>query len=218
MTDTTNADRPFNQTRYVLWWIVGTATGWYAAYWLGLVLSGLVLGMLQISPAALSGTEPLPESAQLPLLFLQLATLFVIGLAIGIGQWLVLRQQVPQISRWPLFTALGGVVALFAGPYLFLLIGLGMSLLQWLILRNVLNRTGWWIIISAGAWALGYVLGSMFSQVLAQALDAAAAGMIGYVMVGIISGVLTGAALLWLLRENRVLLDGLRAEAARAQR
>ena len=37
-------------------------------------------------------------------------------------------------------------------------------------------------------------------------------GLVGSILIGTIIGAITGAVLLWLLRENRVLLDGLRQE------
>jgi hypothetical protein len=212
MTEVTTTERPFNQTQLWLWWVLATAGGWLGAYWISGLLNVLVLNLLQIDLAALAGSESLPESVQLPLLFLQLATLFVVGVVVGGAQWFILRRQIPQIGRWPLFTAFGCLITVFAGPFALLLVGLGMGLLQWLILRNVLNRTGWWSPISAGAWVLGYFLGNMAGALLINVLDIALAQLIAYATVGIVGGALTGVALLWLLRENAGLLESLRQE------
>jgi len=45
----------------------------------------------------------------------------------------------------------------------------------------------------------------------------AAFGPMGAQLIGAIVGALTGAVLLWMLRENRTLLDGLREEAEQAK-
>ncbi len=214
--NTLTASRP-NESQYWLLWVLATASGWLAAYWIGILLNGVVLSLLQVDPATLSGSQPPPESVQLPLLVLELATLFLIGAVVGGAQWLILRRQIPQIGRWPLFTAIGCLITLFAGPFWLLLSGLGMGLLQWLILRSILNRAGWWSPVSAGAWVLGYVLGNVTGLLLASVLDAALAQLIGYAVVGIVGGALTGAFLLWLLRQNRTLLDGLHEEAEQAK-
>ncbi len=214
----TPASNDFNQNRYWLLWVLGTAGGWLTAYWVSILIGSLVLSSLPIDPATLSSSEPLPEAVQMPLLFLQVATLFIIGAIVGGAQWLLLRQQIPQVGRWPLFTALGCLITLFAGPYWLLFVGLGMGLLQWLILRNILNRSGWWSLISAGGWALGFVLGDVVGLLLSSVLDVTLAQLLGYTTIGIVAGALTGVVLLWLLRENRVLLDGLREEAEQAKR
>ena len=217
MTEVTTTERPFKPTQYWLSWMLATAGGWLAAYWLGGLLSSIVLSFLQIDPATLSGSETLPESLQIPLLILQLATLFVIGAAVGGAQWFILRRQLPQVGRWTLFTALGCLITVFAGPFALLLVGLGMGLLQWLILRSILNRTGWWAPVSVGAWVLGFIVGDLAGRLLVSALVPAIAQMIGYTVVGIVGGAVTGALLLWMLRENRALLDGLHAEAQQAK-
>lgn len=214
MKDDALASNNFNQNRYWLLWVLATAGGWLAAYWISFLLNGLAFGLLQIDPAALSDSQALPESAQLPLLFLELASLFVIGAVVGGAQWLILRQQIPEVGRWPLFTAIGCLLTLFAGPYWFLLLGLGMGLLQWLILRNILNRTGWWSVVSAVAWPIsnmtaGGLLGIVVGQLTNSMILAA---MVSWVTSGAIVGAITGAALLWLLRENVALLKSLRQD------
>ena len=217
MTDVTTTERPFNQRQYWLLWVLATTGGWVTAYWISGLLSSIVLSLLQIDLAALAGAETLPESLRMPLLVLQVATLFVVGAVIGGAQWLVLRRQMPQVSRWPLFTAAGCLITMFAGQFALLLIGLGMGLLQWLILRGILNRSGWWAPISAGAWVAGFFAGDLVGILLTGVVDGILLEMIRYTAVGVVGGALTGVVLLWLLRENRELLDGLREEAEQAK-
>ena len=89
--------------------------------------------------------------------------------------------------------------------------------LQWLVLRQRLARAGWWIAASTVGWAIGPVI-VLFGGVVGE-LDAALIVLLVAVLWGIgglVGGAITGAVLVWLLRQRVVDADGLGSGAARA--
>lgn len=142
-----------------LQWIMVTTVGW-------------ILGMLFIHPFGLAAS----------------------GIAIGVLQWVVLQQQMRDARRWILASIAGWVGAwmitllvvpedarLLAG----FILGLGAGGTQWMVLRREVQWAGWWIIISALAWATGLGL------------------VPGVIVSGVIPGSMTGIGLGVLLRHAR---------------
>jgi hypothetical protein len=159
--------------------------------------------------------DQVPQSTALLLAGVSLVLLLIVGFAIGFFQWVVLRKQVPQIRQWALFTGLGFALGSFA---MLTFMGLGVGLAQWLLLRRELSKTGWWPVMSAVAWPLAYMFGGSLGAYIGQAVNAPfIGGVLGSTLIGAIVGAITGAVLLWMLRENRTLLNGLREEAERAK-
>lgn len=202
------------QPREWLWWILATAGGWLlgslAAYAISIALSMAGLGAaLEADPTQIS------QSTALLLMALSLVSLLIVGAAVGALQWLFLRRHLPTINRWAIFTGLGFAL----GSFVFLpFMGAGVGLTQWLLLRRDLNKTGWWPVVNAIAWPLGYMLGGAGGAAVGTALGSAVlGGLVGSILIGTLIGAITGAVLLWLLRENRVLLDGLRQELGEAR-
>lgn len=118
-------------------------------------------------------------------------TEFVIGLAVGGTQWVVLRNRIEGAKWWILASALGwvagrGLVAVAFTPEDLVLVGgalgafLGMG--QWLVLRRQAARSWWWIILSGLSSAVGMT------------------GFLGEPLVGSIVGAATGLALEPMLR------------------
>jgi hypothetical protein len=78
---------------------------------------------------------------------------------------------------------------------------------QWLILRRQVRRAGWWILASTAGWAVGGAVGDAVGLavlgavggVMDDAVFNAVVGAVGGAMIGII----TGAVLVWLLRQPR---------------
>jgi len=132
-----------------------------------------------------------------------------IGAVVGVLQWLVLRRRVSKAGWWILASTAGLAVA-FAVVYLAVAYGspgdlddvaamaLGgavMGTLQWLVLRRQVSRAGWWVLASTVGWGL-------CGAVAAAGDDAE--GMIAFVSLvggGVVLGAVTGAALVWLLRQ-----------------
>ena len=137
-------------------WVLATAGGWLLGSLANVVVINLV-GATGLGEA-LNATSPdqVPQSTTLLLAGVSLVLLLIVGFAIGFFQWMVLRQQVPQIRQWALFTALGFALGSFA---MLTFMGLGVGLAQWLLLRRELSKTGWWPVINAVAWPLAYMFG-----------------------------------------------------------
>jgi hypothetical protein len=173
------------------------------------------LNMTEFGAALEADPTQISQSTALLLMALSLVSLLIVGVITGALQWLVLRRHVPGIQRWAIFTGLGFALGAFA---FWALIGVGVGVTQWLLLRRDLNKTVWWLVVNAVAWPLGYVLGGVAGSALGTALGSVVlGGLVGSILIGVLIGAITGAALLWLLRENRVLLDGLRQEAEAAK-
>lgn len=144
----------------------------------------------------------------------------VAGLAIGIGQWLVLRRRMVHAGWWVLATIVGWVIcdavsaasgssnpALGVGGLA--LSAVVIAMLQWLVLRRGATQAGRWIVVSTGALALasfaGFAVilaarfGSWFQLKPTDFPSAIPWGLAGMVM-GPIYGAMTGVVLVWLLR------------------
>jgi hypothetical protein len=199
----------FNQPREWLLWTAATIGGWVlgsaSSYLLSMILSMTGLGAaLEADPASV------PQETVLLLMGVSLGILLIIGVSVGALQSLVLRRHVAGVQRWAVFTGLGFAL----GSFVFLaFMGLGVGLMQWLMLRRDLNKTGWWPVMSAVAWPLGYMFGGGLGVTVGAAFNSALiANLVGAALTGAIIGAITGAVLLWMLRENAALLEGLRQE------
>jgi hypothetical protein len=122
-------------------------------------------------------------------------TEFVIGLTVGLAQWVILRKQVQHSEWWILASALGWgagrvLVDVMLTPQDVILVGgiLGAALgtAQWLVLRHHVIQSWWWIVVSALSWGVGLT------------------AVLGETLVGSIAGAATGLALEPLLRYSSV--------------
>ena len=142
-----------------------------------------------------------------------LATAFVdgliIGTAIGIAQWLVLRRQLNPVGWWPVLSIVGFGLGKAAGDALApglsgpvghglagAVIGLSVGVTQWLVLRRHVEGTEWWVPANVMAWAVAWsIIGSVEGAAgapiawvyLAGAIGAGAAGLsTGFLLVSLI--------------------------------
>lgn len=115
----------------------------------------------------------------------------IAGLVIGVLQWVVLRQRLPQAGWWILASAAGWaggwatVIALAPlGPGILTatVLGAAMGTTQWILLQRHFYRAGWWIVVSALGWTAGLAL------------------LTGPLLVGAVAGAVTGIALELLMR------------------
>ena len=125
----------------------------------------------------------------------------IIGLIVGLSQWLVLRRRLSVSAWWSATTGLWLLaewsVFAFRAPGGFLgglIVGCG----QWLVLKSKLPAAWVWIAISAFAWGLGVIL----APGLNLALGTTYLGQ--YVIFHTLIAALTGAGLVWLLNKNQV--------------
>lgn len=150
---------------------------------------------------------------------------------VAIIQWLILRRRVSRIGWWAPAIIAGFVLAsilLYALPItrkhlitpdlgitdilgwiMFLALGGTLAgVLQWLFLRRHVSRAGWWVLANAVGWSLaGMVLWlptrflfkwvspyNWFLQLLLSLINP-------FLFFRIITGAVTGGALVWLLRQ-----------------
>ena len=132
----------------------------------------------------------------------------IIGTAIGIAQWLVLRRQVNPVGWWPVLSIVGFGLGKAAGEALTqglsapighglvgAVIGLSVGVTQWLVLRRHVEGAAWWVPANVAAWAVAWsIIGSVEGAAgtpiawvyLAGAIGAGAAGVItGFVLVSL---------------------------------
>jgi hypothetical protein len=134
----------------------------------------------------------------------------VIGTAIGFAQWLVLRRGISSVGWWVGFSIIGfglgkalSEAVAPATPTVLdyglsgAVIGASVGLAQWLVLRQHVSAAGWWVPATILAWVAGWSL-------IGLAEKSAGLPTLGVYLVGAIgaagAGIVTGAALLWLLR------------------
>jgi hypothetical protein len=137
----------------------------------------------------------------------------VIGVSIGIAQWLVLTRRINHAGWWVLASTIGfavgkaladgigqadaGAAGLAVGGAA---IGASIGIAQWLVLRRHVEQAAWWVLATVAAWAVGWSI--------ASAIDEAAGGPTGMsYLIGAsgsaAAGIITGFALAWLLRQRR---------------
>ena len=139
----------------------------------------------------------------------------VMGLTGGYFQWVVLRERIAGAGLWGLTSALGygaamgALIAADAGEnnalagvvILGSIFGVVSGILQWLILRRKVPR--------AGLWLLANLLGSLVGAVailIATAVSKTGNWGLAIMSFGLVFGVgngaITGAVLVWLLRQS----------------
>jgi hypothetical protein len=139
----------------------------------------------------------------------------VIGISIGIGQWLVLNRRINR-TRWWIVTSIigfgigkdvgdivaqvvpGAIGSAFAG----LAIGASLGVAQWLVLRRHVPEASWWILASAIGWAVG---STIIASVDGESDDGMALAYVIGAIGAAVTGLITATALVWLLRRS---LDG----------
>lgn len=128
----------------------------------------------------------------------------VIGAALGIAQWFVLRRWIPQTYLW-IFASIGGGAILavlgFAmseavgGPLGGVVIGASLGTMQWLVLRRWVSQAYLYLLASTAGFALALSAG----EAVGFTVDGAAGWLVGGTTFGIVAGIITGLALVWLL-------------------
>ena len=138
----------------------------------------------------------------------------VMGATGGYFQWVVLRERLAGAGLWTLAAALGFGLAMgspaaanpaenpaMAGFLILCVFGVIGGILQWLILRRKVPRAGW--------WPLANLLGSLVGAIclpIAVAISETGNWDLALMTFGLVfgagNGAITGAALVWLLRQS----------------
>jgi hypothetical protein len=132
----------------------------------------------------------------------------------GVLQWLMLRGLIPAAGRWvPVSVVAAAMVGVLAfglglinrdvGWVLGVAVGwILLGALQWLVLREQVAGAGWWVLANT----LGLIVAVPVVGFVTWATGVPAVGTIGglvrWLAFGAAYGVVTGTALLWLLRER----------------
>ena len=96
--------------------------------------------------------------------------------------------QTPRVLSFGLLLRFTGVVALG---------GAVTGILQWLVLRGKVSRAGWWVLASTVGWGLSMTV----SRAIPWGVTDGICILLGLVVSGAVLGAVTGAALVWLLRQ-----------------
>jgi hypothetical protein len=192
-----------------------TNVGW--GFWLAWVLASIMgFGMgsligISVSYALLPGMGVTDEFGVAHLIMF--GTL--LGAMSGFLQWVVLREKVARAGPWVLASALGFAIAggtlgtmdinenyVMAGILFAAVFGVAAGILQWLVIRQRVVRAGLWILAS--------VFGSLVGSIAVPAAGAISAVTDNYdlstmvfgLLFGAGLGMITGAVLVWLLRQS----------------
>jgi hypothetical protein len=138
----------------------------------------------------------------------------VMGVTGGYFQWMVLTQRLGGTGLWGLASALGFGTAMaasaavspnadpaLAGFLIVAVFGVVGGILQWLILRRNVPRAGWWLLASLLGSLLG-AIGPFTAVAISETGNWGLALMAFGVIFGAANGAITGAALVWLLRQS----------------
>ena len=134
----------------------------------------------------------------------------VVGIGLGIMQWLALRQRLPRAGWWILASIAGWIAGFAMTGVVYLLtrsivgeatnyevvalifalaIGASLGVTQWLVLRQSFSRTGWWVIANLVGWVVTFLA-------VGKSLDR----FVDLVSLSVVPPAVTGLALVWLLR------------------
>ena len=179
-----------NLNKWRLWfeWVLATTI----SVAIGYVLADYILRMI---PIYLEG-EPVIRAAYD----------VIVGTALGVAQWIILRSYFRTAGWWILGTSLGlclnGFISGFVWDFLRirgwmpgywdvlseLVSRAPLGFLQWLFLRQYTRKSGAWIILTAVSWAIGWYLNGIWSYDKGWLLaGAVVGGTVGVITGGVLS-------------------------------
>lgn len=181
--------------------------------WMGMNVAAIVVYLVVMIPvgAAFAALGPAyPDEPRVPLLLQITVSLsaILLGLTLGMAQWLVLRKHLKHIGGWVLATTIGYATPFIAPPLLQAiepgwpigmlilgLTGLVLGVLQWLVLRNRIANAGWWIPISVGGWSLAFALTGIayLTSLYVEPFDMFAAAFVPIAVAGVGLAWMTGS-------------------------
>ncbi len=134
----------------------------------------------------------------------------VVGIGLGMMQWLALRQHLPRASWWVLASVAGWVAGFGVAAMVHLIttnslgmttnyevvalvfalaVGTTLGFMQSLVLRKSFSRAGWWVIANIVGWLATILL-------VGKSLDK----FVDLVSLSVVPPAVTGLALVWLMR------------------
>lgn len=139
----------------------------------------------------------------------------VLGATGGFMQWLVLRERVARSGWWVLASTLGfaagtgaiGTAGLsenyaMAGILMVAVFGVVGGILQWLTLRRQVARAGWWVLANILGSLVGLIGVPAAVAIISANGNFDQSALVFGLLFGAGYGAITGAALVWLLRQS----------------
>ena len=164
-------------------WIVGMSVLWVLSF----ILGPLTQGPLQLVGWAIVGA--------------------FVGGFFGVNHWFLFRplgaNTIGHWAHWWVLATIAGwsaaimvIIGLGTGENLGFtvtgaVIGISVGIPQWFVLRPYAQRAEWWGLSNMVGWILGLAM-----------IDVVGQGL-GFPLVGMVSGTLTGGMMVWLLRNPR---------------
>jgi hypothetical protein len=194
--------------------VKGSQAGW--DFWLGWVVASSVGILVGFIIGMVIGTLPDDKIEWL----IGLVAGIMLGIGVGVLQWLVLRRRASGVGWWVLASAAAGyafgtgfigilesLTALSFGTLLRYTVvaalgGAVAGILQWLVLRGKVSRAGWWVLASTVGWGLCMaVAGAGLALLEYMNMSEGFGGLLLLPVTGVVLGAVTGGALVWLLRQ-----------------
>lgn len=187
--------------------------GW--SFWVGWVGLTIIGGLAGNYIADILGLGMRSGSTDAGILFSMLGS-GVFALSVSAAQWFLLRRLFSKTAWWLVAGTIGRALGMLIGSIALIMIsnqfklqagfwstgiyltlrGVVLGASQWLVLKRWRTRAGWWVLGSAIGWMLGSALLDLF--IPAGAFNTA---IIGDLIELAISGAVTGAVMLWILRQ-----------------
>jgi hypothetical protein len=181
-----------------------------AGLWLSWTLAtavGLLLGFL--------AATPIVDAVQLNLA--RIIVPLLAGILVGLSQWIVLRAYLTASSDWILAGgtawALGFALGLLliqslpatvlGGTLGYILFGGVVGLVQWPVLRREIPNLLVWILANALGWTAGFLASQLALSLIFRSpmISPAASTAVLFGVSGLVAGAITGAALVWIVRQ-----------------
>ena len=188
---------------FLIKWVVVSAGGMFVGLFTGFLLISFISSLLSSIIHVELGER---------LTFLVFG--MIIGIGIGILQWLVLKRRVSRTGWWVLtnIAACCGIFLIgFEGwsesfesfstimswIWIVTVGGAVTGILQWLVLRRRVSRAGWWVLLSTVGWVLSVTV----TRALPWGVRSRDA-LWGMTAIGSVMGLVTGGAIVWLLQQS----------------
>lgn len=180
-------------------WIFAGLIGWTT----GLVAAGIL--------APVAARIPFPWQHDKDMAFAY-ASLLLLGITIGVAQWIVLRRYLPKATRWIAATMIGYVLCaiIFAfannNPARLLRTEVGNNVILLVLMGIAIGASQWWVLrqhySNAGLWVLASTFGFLlFMWLIVNPSLSQGAFYMRSAIIGAFAAALTGVTLVWMIRQ-----------------
>jgi hypothetical protein len=198
----TKALKNYSKWKVGFLWVLADIVGVFVGASVGAILNDNLWPHLEWPPGTICILSPISNPVE-RLLIIGMS----IGCFVGITEWSILRRRWLYSGWWIIASTVGWALGLAIGVYVEVIIteqifegalgGTIIGLVQWAILRQNIVKAHWWILARAvsGIIALGWIAVNLsVFDILHYPLQ--------FVLVGLVTGTITGITLVWLLRPS----------------